>query len=89
VISVDYQIVGGIKYIILFGTKYGPLNVTAITQYWLSSVKIVSVNFVDQSAISPAVPPPYKFNNQTNNTSMFLVSAAANSRANSIAKSIS
>lgn len=33
-ISVAYQIVSGIKYNVVFDTKYGPINAIVITQYW-------------------------------------------------------
>lgn len=40
IISVAYKIVGGVKYNIVFDTKYGPLNAIAVTQYWEKIVEI-------------------------------------------------
>lgn len=46
-ISVAYRIVEGVKYNIVFDTKYGPVNAIAATKFWEKSVEVIDIKFLD------------------------------------------
>lgn len=53
-----YQIVNGIKYNMVFDSKYGPVNAIAITQYWEKSVDILELQFLEPESKNSTAKGP-------------------------------